>query len=101
RALSLSESRPAPHGARQLRLHLLTHGRHRDVPLPPLPNRSTLSAFTKEEAMRAILFVHRYLAVAVGLLMTLWCLSGFVMMYQDYPALDTEERLSGLEALNF
>src|SRR5690606_20999365 len=74
---------------------------HRDVPLPPLPNRSTLSVFAKEHVMRAILFIHRYLAVAVGLLMTLWCLSGFVMMYQDYPALDAEERLAGLETLNF
>ena len=50
--------------------------------------------------MRAILFIHRYLAVAVGILMTLWCLSGFVMMYQGYPALDNGERLAGLEPLN-
>lgn len=49
--------------------------------------------------MRVILLVHRYLAVAVGLLMTLWCLSGFVMMYQAYPALTETERLRGLEPL--
>ncbi len=49
---------------------------------------------------RAILVLHRYLGVAVGLLMTIWCLSGFVMMYQAYPTLTNEERLSGLEPLN-
>ena len=37
--------------------------------------------------VRVLLFVHRYLAVAVGLLMALWCLSGFVMLYQPYPEL--------------
>ncbi len=49
--------------------------------------------------MRVILLVHRYLGVAVGLLMTLWCLSGFVMMYQSYPSLTAAERLDGLEPL--
>ncbi|MBC52386.1 MAG: peptidase [Gammaproteobacteria bacterium] len=51
--------------------------------------------------MRFILLIHRYLAVAVGLLMTLWCLSGFVMMYQSFPALSDEQRLNGLEPLDF
>jgi hypothetical protein len=50
--------------------------------------------------MRVILIIHRYLAVAVGLLMTLWCLSGFVMMYQSFPALSNEQRLKGLQALD-
>lgn len=50
--------------------------------------------------MRAILFLHRYMAVTVGLLMTLWCLSGFVMMYQEMPTLSGEERLKGLEPLD-
>ena len=49
--------------------------------------------------MRLILIIHRYLAVAVGLLMTLWCLSGFVMMYQSFPELSNEQRLNGLEPL--
>jgi uncharacterized iron-regulated membrane protein len=49
--------------------------------------------------MRFILLVHRYLAVAVGLLMTLWCLSGFVMMYQAMPDLSNEQRLNGLQPL--
>lgn len=49
--------------------------------------------------MRFILLIHRYLAVAVGLLMTLWCLSGFVMMYQAMPELSNEQRLKGLQPL--
>jgi uncharacterized iron-regulated membrane protein len=50
--------------------------------------------------MKPILILHRYLGVAVGLLMALWCLSGFVMMIQAYPSLGQEERLKGLEPLN-
>jgi hypothetical protein len=50
--------------------------------------------------MRTLLFVHRWLGVIVGLMMTLWCLSGFVMMYSGYPRLDNEEQLRGLEALH-
>lgn len=49
--------------------------------------------------MRSILIVHRYLAVLTGLLMSLWCLSGFVMMYQGFPALTSEARLNGLQPL--
>lgn len=49
--------------------------------------------------LRAILFIHRYLAVAVGLIMALWCLSGFVMMYQPYPRLVPQEQLQGLAPL--
>ena len=49
--------------------------------------------------MRPILILHRYLGVVMGLLMTLWCLSGFVMMYQSYPDLTQQERLQGLEPL--
>lgn len=50
--------------------------------------------------MRYVLVAHRYLAVATGLLMTLWCLSGFVMMYQAFPEQTQEQRLRGLEPLD-
>jgi uncharacterized iron-regulated membrane protein len=50
--------------------------------------------------LRTIAFLHRYTAVAVGWLMTLWCLSGFVMMYQEYPELTNAERLRGLAPLS-
>src|SRR5690349_2765806 len=50
--------------------------------------------------MKVILLLHRYLAVGVGILMVLWCLSGFVMMYQSMPELSTEQRLNGLAPLD-
>ena len=50
--------------------------------------------------MRILLIVHRYLGVAVGLLMTLWCLSGFVMMYRGFPAVTAVQRLAGLKPLD-
>ena len=51
--------------------------------------------------MRYVLLLHRYLAVAVGLVMVLWCLSGFVMMYQSFPQLEREAQVAGLTNLNF
>jgi len=49
--------------------------------------------------LRPIIFLHRWLGVIVGLLMTIWCLSGFVMMYVDYPRLTPVEQLHGLAPL--
>jgi uncharacterized iron-regulated membrane protein len=49
--------------------------------------------------LRILLVIHRYLAVAVGLLMALWCLSGFVMLYQPYPDFTPAERLAALAPL--
>lgn len=46
-----------------------------------------------------ILIVHRYLGVVLGLLMTIWCLSGFVMMYQPFPETTPAERAAGLSRL--
>lgn len=49
--------------------------------------------------MRPILLLHRYLAVLIGAVMSLWCLSGFVMMYQEYPSFTEEERAQSLRPL--
>lgn len=49
--------------------------------------------------MRVLVWLHRYLGVTVGLLMALWCVSGFVMMYVPYPRLSEAERLQALEPL--
>jgi hypothetical protein len=49
--------------------------------------------------MRLLIILHRYLGAAAGLLMVLWCLSGFVMMYQSYPRLDPGDRVRALEPL--
>jgi hypothetical protein len=50
--------------------------------------------------LRPILFLHRWLGVVIGALMTLWCLSGFVMMYVDYPRLMPDEQVRGLAPLH-
>jgi hypothetical protein len=49
--------------------------------------------------MRLILALHRSLALVVGVLLTVWCLTGVVMMYAPYPKLTQEERRAGLVPL--
>ncbi len=51
--------------------------------------------------MRAVLLIHRYLGIAVGVLMVSWCLSGFVMMYASYPTLTEAQRLAALPRLDW
>jgi uncharacterized iron-regulated membrane protein len=51
--------------------------------------------------MRLLLLAHRYLGIAVGLLMVMWCLSGMVMMYHSYPALGESARLKHLAPLEW
>lgn len=51
--------------------------------------------------LRALIWLHRYLGIAVGLVMLLWCLSGFVMLYRGYPHLDETHRTRALEPLHF
>lgn len=48
---------------------------------------------------RWIFLIHRWLGIIVGALMTVWCLSGFVMMYVDYPRLTAAEQVHGLAPL--
>ncbi|RYY91801.1 MAG: peptidase, partial [Alphaproteobacteria bacterium] len=50
--------------------------------------------------MKSLIVVHRYVGVVLGVIMTMWCLSGFVMMYQGYPATTPDERQAGLERLD-
>ncbi|MGQ9426771.1 hypothetical protein ACXYTJ_13140 [Gilvimarinus sp. F26214L] len=51
--------------------------------------------------MRRILFLtHRYLGIALGLVMLMWCLSGFVMMYVPYPSFDDRDAVTGLPVLD-
>ena len=47
-----------------------------------------------------MVLVHRYLGIVVGLVVALWCLSGFVMMYVQYPDLSDQEYLAGLRPLD-
>jgi hypothetical protein len=44
--------------------------------------------------------VHRWLGVAVALLMAVWTLSGITMMYVAYPETSEQERLAGLQPID-
>jgi hypothetical protein len=50
---------------------------------------------------RALVAVHRYLGVAVGLLMLMWFASGIVMMYVGFPEPNERERLSALSPVSW
>ena len=49
---------------------------------------------------RLLILVHRYLGIALGLLVVLWCLSAIVMMYVQFPDLSEQEYLAGLSLLD-
>jgi uncharacterized iron-regulated membrane protein len=51
--------------------------------------------------MRALILVHRYLGIAVGLVMAMWCVSGIVMMYVPYPQLTEAGRLAHLSPIEW
>ena len=44
--------------------------------------------------------LHRYLGIILSLVIVLWCASGIVMMYQQYPTLTNNEKVSSLAILN-
>ena len=48
---------------------------------------------------RLLILIHRYVGIAFGVIIALWCLSGFVMMYVQYPDLSEREYFAGLPAL--
>lgn len=50
--------------------------------------------------IKFLFLLHRYLGIALGLVVSLWCLSGFVMMYVQFPDLSREEQLRGLNELD-
>ncbi len=45
--------------------------------------------------LRLLFLIHRWFGITLGIVMLLWCLSGFVMMYKPYPEL-TEQQKSAL-----
>src|SRR3954454_13029760 len=49
---------------------------------------------------RAVIFLHRWLGVALCLLFLLWFPSGIGMMYWDFPAVTPNDRLEHSPALN-
>ena len=53
----------------------------------------------RSRLLRSAIFLHRWVGAALGILMLGWCLSGMVMMYVPYPALDEVARLAALQPL--
>lgn len=54
--------------------------------------------------VRLVFATHRWLGVLLGLLMLMWCLSGFVMIWVKYPAMTSggqDLRVEGLAALEY
>ena len=49
---------------------------------------------------RILIYTHRWLGIAIGVLFIIWFVSGIVMMYARMPALDPIERLARLPAIN-
>lgn len=47
-----------------------------------------------------LIFLHRWLGIFIGLVMLLWCISGFVMMYVQYPELNERQSRQFLSVLN-
>jgi hypothetical protein len=45
---------------------------------------------------RVLVITHRYLGIAVGVLMLMWFVSGIVMMYVGFPQGIGKERLGAL-----
>src|SRR5262245_21743388 len=59
--------------------------------------RYTLEGGTMANGLwRALVILHRYLGIAVGLLMAVWFVSGIVMMYVGFPRLTETERVRAL-----
>jgi hypothetical protein len=49
---------------------------------------------------RYLFLLHRYLGIGLGLLVAIWCLSGIVMMYVEYPELSPDEAAAALQPLS-
>jgi len=52
------------------------------------------------KAMKYMVLVHRYLGIVFGFVILLWSLSGFVMMFVQYPSLSQKERFSHMSSLD-
>jgi hypothetical protein len=50
--------------------------------------------------MRPLILLHRYVGIAIGWLLVLWCVSGVVMMYVGYPSVSLLDRVLMLPRLD-
>ena len=60
---------------------------------PLLPRTRLITRRPLTFVRRSLLFVHRWLGVALSMLLTMWFVSGIVMMYWSYPTLDRVDYL--------
>ena len=49
---------------------------------------------------RVLIYTHRWLGIALGVLFVVWFVSGIIMMYARMPELSSAERLARLPAIN-
>jgi hypothetical protein len=56
-------------------------------------------AASRHRTARFLVYTHRWLGIALGLLFIIWFASGIVMMYARMPALDSAERLARLPVI--
>ena len=49
---------------------------------------------------RVLVYTHRWMGIALGVLFVIWFASGIVMMYARMPELQTSERLARLQAID-
>ncbi len=50
--------------------------------------------------VRLLFLIHRYLGIALCIVVLLWCTSGLIMMYVQYPRFTNDEQLQGLAELS-
>ena len=62
---------------------------------------ATASSVRRAWAPRWLVIAHRYLGVAMGGLMLVWCLSGMVMLFAPYPSVTPDERLAHLPRIDW
>jgi hypothetical protein len=53
------------------------------------------------QCWRIAVVLHRWIGAVLGVLMLGWCVSGMVMMYVPFPALDQASRVAALPVLDF
>ncbi|MCZ6459207.1 MAG: PepSY domain-containing protein [Gammaproteobacteria bacterium] len=61
---------------------------------------SASSVRGRQRFWRLTTLVHRYLGIVLGILVLAWCVSGIIMMYVQYPALERSEQLAALQPLD-
>ncbi len=72
--------------------------------MSPTPTASRPAADARARkawAPRWLVILHRYVGVAVGALMLLWCLSGVVMLFVHYPQVGRDDRLARLPPIDW